>query len=464
MTDSKFDIIALLRHVPADGEQEEVKVGLRYTLDNKLNYEGVPPLTIERLKDALVKGKERAAATAVAAAGKKGKKKHTETLRRAIYFGFPEFPPPLLDHAFYITGFDSSVQPEQILAENKLLEGLLEVLTESSRIYNDLSTADRIPGYIVARTVSKQGQQAPEAEEEAPSKLEYRDFHPFEPRQFKDNSDMKIIRFDNFNKAVDHFFSSVESQKLESRLTDRELTAQRKIEASKRDHEKRLGALKEAQEVHTRKAQAIEANVMRVEEAMSAINSLIAQGMDWVEIARLIEMEQGRRNPVASMIKLPLKLYENTITLSLGEPTSDVDSDDDYTESEDDESTDDEGESAKGQKKDQKQQLLNIDIDLGLSPWANATQYYDQKKVAAVKEEKTAGASKKALKSTERKINIDLKHNLKQEKPVLRPARTPSWFEKFLFFVSSDGYLVLGYVLPPTCFHKSTEKERWLTD
>ena len=36
-----------------------------------------------------------------------------------------------------------------------------------------------------------------------------------------------------------------------------------------------------------------------------------------------------------------------------------------------------------------KEQFLSIDIDLGLSPWANSGQYYDQKKSAAAKEEKT---------------------------------------------------------------------------
>ena len=87
-----------------------------------------------------------------------------------------------------------------------------------------------------------------------------------------------------------------------------------------------------------------------------------------------------------------------------------------------------------------------MDIDLGLSPWANATQYYDQKRAAAVKEQKTAQSSSKALKSHEKKVTHDLKRGLKFEKQVLRPARQPFWFEKFLFFISSEGYLVLGYV------------------
>jgi predicted ribosome quality control (RQC) complex YloA/Tae2 family protein len=89
---------------------------------------------------------------------------------------------------------------------------------------------------------------------------------------------------------------------------------------------------------------------------------------------------------------------------------------------------------------------LTIDIDLGLSPWANASQYYDQKKQASEKAERTAQSSTKALKSHEKKVTTDLKKNLKQEKEVLRQTRTPFWFEKFIFFISSEGYLVIGYV------------------
>jgi predicted ribosome quality control (RQC) complex YloA/Tae2 family protein len=61
-----------------------------------------------------------------------------------------------------------------------------------------------------------------------------------------------------------------------------------------------------------------------------------------------------------------------------------------------------------------------------------------------VKEEKTIQASTMALKSIEKKVNIDLKKGLKQEKAILQPVRKQNWFEKFMYFISSDGYLVIG--------------------
>ncbi|PGH06818.1 hypothetical protein AJ80_08091 [Polytolypa hystricis UAMH7299] len=444
LTDNEYNIIALHRIVPPGDEQDEVRIGLTYSLTNKQNYNGVPSLSMERLTNALEKAKTMPQPTGET---KRAKRKQAEVLRRALSYTFPEYPPALLDHAFHVAGFDSALKPDEVLADPQLVEKLLLVLKEAENVNLRLSTMEEVPGYIIAQVNTKQAPASPDEASSEPKKLAYQDFHPFEPMQFKGLSGTEILNYDTFNKAVDEFFSSIESQKLESRLTEREQTAKRKLEAAKRDHEKRIGALQEAQELHIRKAQAIEANFLRVEEAMNAVNGLIAQGMDWVEIARLIEMEQAKQNPVAKVVKLPLKLYENTVTLLLSEPSLDEDEyeDEEASSSEEEEESDSEEEGASAKRAPPPvKKPLSIDIDLGITPWANARQYYEQKKQAAVKEEKTLKSSKKALKSTERKVTTDLKQSLKQEKPVLRPARTPFWFEKFIYFVSSDGYLVIG--------------------
>ncbi|EEH11431.1 DUF814 domain-containing protein [Histoplasma capsulatum G186AR] len=434
LTDKEYKILALHRIVPEGSDQEEVRVGLQYVLTNKQNYNGVPPLSIERLRDALEKAKDLTGPAEAAGKNKRAKKKQAEALRRAVSLGFPEYPPLLLEHAFHITGFDTSLKPEQLLEDPKLAEKLMVALVVAENVNSSLSTAEETPGYIVSKTEGKAGEDA-SVDSTDPSKssnVAYIDFHPFEPKQFESEPGTSILRFDTFNKAVDEYFSSVESQKLESRLTEREEIAKRKLEAAKTDQDKRVGVLKEAQELHIRKAQAIEANLLRVEEAVNAVNGLIAQGMDWGEIARLIEMEQSRQNPVAKVIKLPLKLYENAVTLLLGEPTENEEPMDEseeeaeVEEEEEQESSEDEDSGKKpGVSQKTRQPLLSIDIDLGISPWANARQYYEQKKAAAVKEEKTLNSTKKAIKSTEKKVAADLKQALKQEKPVLRPTRTP---------------------------------------
>lgn len=435
LTDREYNILAVFRQVSV-GEGDEVRLGLKYTVENKQNYHGVPEVTMERIKGTIEKAKETFAKEE--GVQKKSKKKPTDVLRKALSQGFPEYPPLLLDHAFAVRELDPATPLDQVFGDADKLQMVRGVLEEAQSVSDGLSTGERHPGYIVAKEGTRQ------EDGEAKSATLYEDFHPFKPRQFEGKPGVSIMEFDRFNATVDEYFSSIESQKLESRLTEREEAAKRKLDSVRLEHEKKIGALKDVQDLHIRKAAAIEDNMYRVQEAMDAVNGLIAQGMDWVEIARLIEMEQGRGNPVAKIIKLPLKLYENTITLSLGE-----------AEEEEEElfsSDESDGESVEEETK-RKESMLTIDIDLGLTPWANATLYYDQKKAAALKEQKTSQSSTKALKSHEKKVTHDLQRGLKFEKQVLRPARQPFWFEKFLFFISSEGYLVLGYVLYPACMN-----------
>jgi predicted ribosome quality control (RQC) complex YloA/Tae2 family protein len=439
LTDKDLKILALLRIVSEEKGEEEQRVGLTYSLENRQNYGGIPPLTKERLQNALQKAVDRGDDGLIA--GKKSKKKAADALRRALAVSITEFPPMLVDHALQVTEFDSALKPADVLQSEALLDHLMRSLKEAQRVIQEITSSDVAKGYIIAK--KRDGYDEASKTEEGRSFLIYDDFHPFRPRQFENDHTSVFLEFGGFNKTVDEFFSSIEGQKLESRLQERELTARKKIEAARLDQANRLGGLKEVQTMNERKASALEANVERVQEAMDAVNGLIAQAMDWIEIGKLIEMEQKRNNPVASMIKLPLKLEENTITLLLDEEEY-VDDDDSAYETDSDVS-DSEGE---GAKKESAQKTVDtrliIDINLSLSPWANARDYYDQRRSAAEKEQKTMQSSTKALKSQEAKIAHDLKKGLKQEKAILRPVRKQMWFEKFSWFISSDGYLVLA--------------------
>lgn len=439
LTDKDLKILALLRIVSEEKGEEEQRVGLTYSLENRQNYGGIPPLTKERLQNALQKAVDRGDEGLTA--GKKSKKKAADALRRALAVSITEFPPMLVDHALQVMEFDSALKPADVLQSEALLDHLMRSLKEAQRVIQEITSSDVAKGYVIAK--KRDGYDEVLKTEEARNFLIYDDFHPFRPRHFENDPNSVFLEFDGFNKTVDEFFSSIEGQKLESRLQERELTAKKKIEAARLDQANRLGGLKEVQTMNERKAAALETNVERVQEAMDAVNGLIAQAMDWVEIGKLIEMEQKRNNPVASIIKLPLKLEENTITLLLDEEEFGDDDESAYETDSDVSDSEDEG-----AKKEPKQKTvdtrLTIDINLGLSPWANARDYYDQRRSAAEKEQKTLQSSTKALKSQEAKIAHDLKKGLKQEKAILRPVRKQMWFEKFSWFISSDGYLVLA--------------------
>lgn len=439
LTDGECTILGLLRNVSEGAEHEQYRLGLKYDLDLRQNYGGVPELTKERVREGLGKAVEKQKEEANKP-GRKQKQKKGDALRKALAITTTEFPPVLIDHVLLEGGFDRETLPEAVVESDELLGQLMGCLQKASEVLKEITSADVAKGYIVAK--KKPGVQEIQEGEERQNML-YEDFHPFKPAQLAGEG-VEFLEFEGFNKAVDEFFSSIEGQRLESKLQEREDAAQRKIAQAREEQEKRIQGLQQTADLNVQKAQAIEANVERVEEAVAAVNGLIAQGMDWVDIGRLIENEQERDNPVAQTIKLPLKLHENTATLLLS-GYDDVD-DEDMADETDSEASDSEAEDTPASKSRAKAEdkRLAIDIDLAQSPWANARLYYDQRRTATVKQEKTAQASQKALKSTEQKVMADLKKNLKQEKDVLRPVRKQMWFEKFIYFISSDGYLVLA--------------------
>ncbi|KAI1801754.1 hypothetical protein F4811DRAFT_440960 [Daldinia bambusicola] len=447
LTDSELRILTLLRNVPEGEGQEPQRVGLTYSLENRQNYGGVPALTKERVRTALQTTVEKAAASA--AAGKKIKRKPGDELRRGLATTITELPPILVDHAMKVTGFDSRLQPSTILENEDLLNELVRSLEEALKVVHEVTSSDTCKGYILAKTKSDvDNKSTGEADEGQQQKggLLYDDFHPFLPRQFADDPTYTVLTFENFNTMVDEFFSSVEGQKLASKLSEREAAAKRKLDAAKADHDKRIEGLQVVQQLNIRKASAIEANVERVQEAMDAVNGLIQQGMDWEDIGKLVDRERKRGNPVASIIVPPLKLHENTITILLGEAEEEEEEEEDYGASDTDSvSSDDSGYAGtEASARKVPETRLTVDINLGLSPFANAREYYGEKKNAAVKEQKTILQSETALKNAEQKIAAELKKGLKQEKPILQPIRKQLWFEKFVWFISSDGYLVLG--------------------
>ncbi|ETS78465.1 hypothetical protein PFICI_10527 [Pestalotiopsis fici W106-1] len=443
LTDSDLKILTLLRNVPEGEGQEPQRVGLTYSLENRQNYGGIPDLTKERVRNALQIIVSRSASAA--AAGKKVKKKPGDELRKGLATTITELPPILVDHALKTNGFDTTAQPASVLENDGLLDLLLQSLQEARKIVGDVTSSDTCKGYIFAKSRPKKPEESTEekTDQERSNGMLYEDFHPFIPKQFQEDPQYTVLDFENYNLMVDEFFSSIEGQKLESKLSEREAAAKKKLEAARADQAKRIEGLQEVQTLNMRKASAIQANVERVQEAIDAVNGLIAQGMDWVDIGKLIDRERLRKNPVAAIISSPLKLSENTITLLLGEAEEEEEEEDEAYETDSSSDSEDDIDAAASAKQSNGKKL-SIDVDLGLSPWANARSYYGERKQAAVKEQKTASQAEIALKNAEQKIAIELKKGLKQEKPLLQPVRKQMWFEKFIWFISSDGYLVLG--------------------
>ena len=87
-------------------------------------------------------------------------------------------------------------------------------------------------------------------------------------------------------------------------------------------------------------------------------------------------------------------------------------------------------------------QTVKVDIRVDMTAHANVEHYYQLRRNAILKHEKTIQAMGKALKSAERKIRMELKQV--KITASIQKVRKPFWFEKFLWFISSENYLVIA--------------------
>lgn len=126
-----------------------------------------------------------------------------------------------------------------------------------------------IQGYIIQKKETR-------ATIEGNQDSEFYSNQEFHPILFDQHKNMPHKEFPTFNEAVDEFFSSMESQKLEMKALQQEREALKKLENVRKDHDQRLIALEKTQHVDKQKAELITRNQELVERAILAIQSLLA--------------------------------------------------------------------------------------------------------------------------------------------------------------------------------------------
>ena len=472
LTDASSKVLALQRTVAAFRSVSldvTLSVGSPYAIGARKNVTDASELTPDRVRQVLEKAVaadlpntapvEGQAAQIPTVPRKKAKKK--KSLSQILALAFNDLSQVLIDHHLLLSGFGttSAAQLEDLLADEERLKALLKVLQEVQAQTESLTKAGSdCRGYIIAskKEMESDGKRADELPPDSTeptcggaaatpklSDLDYVDFHPFSPRQYETDPRYAVLSFNTFNQTADEFFSHLQGLKADRQVHQQESAASKKLEATKRDQTKRIESLQETQQLNARKAAAIEANQDWVQAAIDAVNEQLQEGMDWEDLALMIE-NSASSNPVAALIKLPMKLSEGTITLCLDEEPEEG-WEDEYEDGafEQDVKNVSDGNNARS--------LIDVDVKLALSAWSNAREYFDQKRVAAVKEQKTREVTSMALRNAEKKVAEELKRVQKTGKPAPQLIRRQLWFEKFLWFVSSDGYLVLAAREPQQC-------------
>ena len=238
-------------------------------------------------------------------------------------------------------------------------------------------------------------------------------FEEFWPLPLQQHAGKPVKEFDKFDTACDEFFSLVESQRRVAAHDAQVKAVMSKVDKVKRDNERRLEELQHAEQLNLTKAQLIQDNLADVDAVIAVINSMLAQGMDWAQLRALVKSEQRTGNPVANLIR-HLRMEQNCVIVLLS-------------------SRDEE---------DISKPMIEVEIDLALNARKNAQDYFDHRRKAVQKHEKTGAAAVKAIKGAERKAAAEIVKV--KEVSAVKVERQPIWFEKFCWFITSENFLVLS--------------------
>ncbi|CAG5004313.1 unnamed protein product [Parnassius apollo] len=398
LTDNEWTILNVLRpHV--EGDKIRFAVKEKYPLDRAKTDYAAPNKDV--LREILSKSKPG------------------DNLKKILNPNL-EYGAAVIDHVLLENGLSGNMKinkdPSKGFQIERDLDKLVTALKQAEQLL-DSAKNQVAKGYIIQKK-----EERPAAEGESNFLLTNQEFHPMLFTQYKDQP---FAELETFDRAVDEFFSALEGQKIDLKTIQIEREAMKKLQNVRKDHDKRVTELERAQLEDKKAAELISRNEPLVEQARLAIQAAIANQMSWDDIKLLVKTAQDNKDPIASTIK-QLKLNTNHITLLLSDPYDEGDDGDD-------EDNDD---------LDGRLKPMLVDIDLSLTAFANARRYYDQKRSAAKKQQKTLESADKALKSAERKT----KQTLKEVQTIssISKARKTYWFEKFYWFISSDNFLVIA--------------------
>ncbi|KCV71670.1 hypothetical protein H696_01086 [Fonticula alba] len=405
LTNPEHQILALLRMAKPD---ENTRFAVRETYDISRAHASLTPVSRDSLMAIL-----RSAGPDI-------------ELRRLLLETLA-YGSSLIDHCITKAGLEPSmnvVRSFDMSPDSASFDNLLAALQEANTFFEGSQATT--PGYIFTRA-----NPSPRKDPDG-NLIDEELFESFEPFLFEHLKDRPHRVFDTFDKALDEYFSRIDGQRVDQRAARAQQQSLNRVAHVRKDHENRLQALRAAQVSNVERARLIEANVDLVDAARQIVLSALASGFQWSQLWELVVSQKDLGHPVARCIHA-LRLETSQIDLSL--PIIEEEEEDAYDSDED---FDNEEASTRGSKK----RRMVVTIDLGVSAFANAQNYYQLKKSSHEKELRTISASSRAIRSTERLVRQEIQQV--QVASAVNRMRKPYWFERFAWFISTENYLVIA--------------------
>jgi len=224
------------------------------------------------------------------------------------------------------------------------------------------------------------------------------------PIEMKKYSNLKHIRFEIFNQALDEFYAKSFAKKKTSDVEENFEQQIAKLERILKDQERTLQKSQRQAETYRRIGEAIYLHLNEIQFLIHRIMSEKRSGKSWEEIVEdLMREKKASRVPAIYFEDLNPKTLRLRVSV----------------------------------------ENLVFDLNLKSSAQKTAAEYYRRAKKA----ERRAKGAEEALKQTQMKIEEAKLQKLEETKqaPKLPPKmRKREWYEKFRWFHSSEGFLAIG--------------------
>ncbi|VDL73006.1 unnamed protein product [Nippostrongylus brasiliensis] len=303
----------------------------------------------------------------------------------------------LIDHALHSVGLNPDT-PVNEVANPSDVEKISSALHQARNIAQTLMKQGASSGYLFYKMDKKCDGS------EIESNVEY------QPFLFKQLTEVPHKKFPSFSQAVDEFYGALEAQKQQQSALKAEKEALKKLENVKVDQTRRLVDLEKSLDEKKIMADLVILNQDLVNSAISIVCKAIAMKTEWTAIEQDLIVAAKNNNVVARSIA-KLDLSHNRIVMSLSDPTEGL-----YN--------------------------VKVPIDLDMNAQKNASEMFHVRKAISGKIVRTAAAAEKALRNAEKTAFSTIKQvHIRAD---VTKIKKEFWFEKFLWFFSSDGYLVIG--------------------
>ncbi|MHA2432956.1 MAG: ribosome rescue protein RqcH [Candidatus Thorarchaeota archaeon] len=225
----------------------------------------------------------------------------------------------------------------------------------------------------------------------------------FIPFMYEVYNGLPTETFPSFSQAIDSFFGVSDVEMVEEELQDAHAKERSRLERIIEKQEEGIVRLRTKAENLRTSGEIIYSHFQIVQEILDTISNARAGGLSWTEIMERVE--EGKKRGIASakcIERIVPSQAKIIVTLS----------------------------------------DVEASLDIRRNAQDNASLAYEQAKKA---ESKTAGAQRQ-IEKTRVKLQELEKTRIESEVQVAQPVklRKKRWYEKFRWFISSEGYLVIG--------------------